>query len=124
MSFKEWREWYKSLHWTRQWFVILNLIRPITDNFYELKQVSIVLSPLYIIGGLTPIFVVASMTNKHFERSQPSALDTPFANRRYSNSRAILGRALRGPAIPHNNYNQIAIPHNNRTAIPQSSYYI
>lgn len=78
MSFKEWRKWYKSLHWTMKWFVILNLIRPITDNFYELKQVSIVLSPLYIIGALTPIFIFASFFNKNFQRSAPSAVDVSF----------------------------------------------
>ena len=79
MNFKEWKEWYKSLHWTRKWYVILNLIRPITDNFYELKQVSIVLSPLYIIGVLTPVFIIASFTNKHFSRPQPSPIDVPFS---------------------------------------------
>ncbi len=79
MSFKEWKEWYKSLHWTRKWFVILNLIRPITDNFYELKQVSIILSPLYIIGGLTPIFIFASFANKNFSRAIPSGVDFSFS---------------------------------------------
>lgn len=78
MNFKEWKEWYKSLHWTRKWFVILNLIRPITDNFYELKKVSILLSPLYVIGVLTPIFIIASFSNKHFPKLYSSSVDIPF----------------------------------------------
>ena len=78
MSFAEWKAWYKSLHWTRQWFVILNLIRPITDNFYELKKISIILSPLYIIGIMTPILILSSFNNRHFSRATPSPIDIPF----------------------------------------------
>ncbi|MEP7168432.1 MAG: hypothetical protein ABI855_03610, partial [Bacteroidota bacterium] len=57
MTFKEWKEWYKSLPKSVRWFVWLILIRPLVDNFYYLKEVSPFLSPLYIVGVLTPIVI-------------------------------------------------------------------
>ena len=49
-----------SLHWERKWFVLLVLFRPIIDVFYGLQNISPVLSPLVIVGGLTPIAIVIS----------------------------------------------------------------
>ncbi len=64
MSFKEWREWFKELPWTVKWFVVLILLRPIIDNFYKLKEVSPFLSPLNIVGVLTPILILISIASK------------------------------------------------------------
>ncbi|CAN5477380.1 hypothetical protein BH11BAC1_BH11BAC1_11860 [soil metagenome] len=64
MTFKEWRAWYKELPWTTKWFVILILFRPIIDNFYKLKEISPLISPLYIVGVLTPVLVIISISSK------------------------------------------------------------
>jgi hypothetical protein len=61
MSFKDWKYWIKSLPWHLKWFAVLVLVRPIVDNFYYLKNISPVLSPLYIVGITTPIFCVMAI---------------------------------------------------------------
>lgn len=78
MNFKEWQYWYKSLPLAKKWFVILILIRPITDNFYDLKEVSVLTSPLYIIGILTPILVLLSLTSSGLRSASKTNLDIPF----------------------------------------------
>lgn len=78
MNFKEWRAWYKSLPIAKKWFIILMLIRPISDNFYDLKEVSVLTSPLYIIGVLTPILILLSLTSKDLRPKYPSPIDFPF----------------------------------------------
>lgn len=60
MTFKNWYAWLKQLQWSRKWFVILVLIRPIIDLFHGLKGVSPFLSPLYIVGVATPFLIIAS----------------------------------------------------------------
>ena len=61
MAFKDWKNWITSLPWHLKWFVILVLIRPIVDNFYYLKNISPVLSPLYFVGIATPILCVVGI---------------------------------------------------------------
>lgn len=61
MSFKEWKYWLLSLPWHLRWFAILVLIRPVVDNFYYLKNISPLLSPLYLVGIATPILCIAAM---------------------------------------------------------------
>lgn len=58
MNFKNWKIWLKSKPWTLKWFIILVLLRPIIDNLYFLKNISPFLSPLYIVGVLTPLMVI------------------------------------------------------------------
>lgn len=58
MSFKAWKIWLKSKPWMLKWFIILVLLRPIIDNFYFLKNISPFLSPLYIVGVLTPLLSI------------------------------------------------------------------
>jgi hypothetical protein len=58
MTFKNWKIWLKSKPWLLKWFIILVLLRPIIDNLYFLKEISPFLSPLYIVGVLTPILVL------------------------------------------------------------------
>ncbi|HKR03867.1 MAG TPA: hypothetical protein VJY62_04460, partial [Bacteroidia bacterium] len=51
-------------------------LRPIIDNFYYLKETSPFLSPLYIVGALTPFFIMYSIyKNKKPYRSN---IDTLF----------------------------------------------
>jgi O-antigen ligase len=44
-----------------RWFLLLVLFRPAMDSLYGLKHVSILASPLYWIGVLTPILIVVSV---------------------------------------------------------------
>ncbi len=76
MKFKEWREWYKSLHGSQKWFIIFILIRPLVDNFYYFKNISPLISPLYIVGVLTPVLCIHSIRMvKNYYRSP---IDTIF----------------------------------------------
>jgi len=58
MNFPLWKQWVNNLPWSRKWFVFLILMRPIIDNFYYLKEKSPFYSPLYIVGVLTPVFII------------------------------------------------------------------
>lgn len=66
MNWIEWRSWYKELGWSMKWFVLLVLIRPILESLFFLKEISPVLSPLYLIGVLTPIAILASFLDPSF----------------------------------------------------------
>lgn len=61
MKFKDWKYWIASLPWHLKWFAILVLIRPIVDNFYYLKNISPLLSPLYLVGIATPILSIITI---------------------------------------------------------------
>ncbi|MFM9027172.1 MAG: hypothetical protein ACKOQ6_04175, partial [Bacteroidota bacterium] len=61
MSLKEWRSYFKQLDWTRRWFVVFLLFRPVIDSLYFLKEFSTILSPVYIVGVLTPVLAILSM---------------------------------------------------------------
>lgn len=61
MSYREWKQWYYSLPWLLRWFVLLILLRPVIDNFYYLKNISPFLSPLFIVGVLTPILSITAI---------------------------------------------------------------
>ncbi len=76
MTFKEWKNWVSGIHWSLRWFIFLILMRPIVDNFYYLKDISPLLSPLYIIGVLTPILAIYSMN--HVKKPNYSRLDFYF----------------------------------------------
>jgi len=58
VRFKNWKIWLKSKPWILKWFIILVLLRPIIDNLYFLKNISPFLSPLYIVGVLTPLLSI------------------------------------------------------------------
>jgi len=75
MNFKAWLNWYRSLQISRKWFVILIIIRPLIDNFYELKETSVFASPLYIVGILTPLLVLFSFTSKNFSNENKAVHD-------------------------------------------------
>ena len=76
MKFKNWKIWLKSKPWILKWFIILVLLRPIIDNLFFLKNISPFLSPLYIVGVLTPILVIIAITKT--PKPQRSSLDKYF----------------------------------------------
>jgi len=76
LNYKDWKYWLKHLPWHLKWFVVLVLIRPIVDNFYYLKNISPFLSPLYIVGILTPL--LAAYTLLYFRKKDRSVLDFLF----------------------------------------------
>ncbi len=78
MTFKDWWKWFKTLHGTKKWYLVLIIIRPILDNFYELKEISALASPLYIVGVLTPVCIFASFNSKKFPKKYPSSIDFPW----------------------------------------------
>lgn len=65
MNIKTWYHWVSTLPWRYKWFVILILIRPFIDQYYELKRIAPILSPLYWAGILTILFsIIISITVK------------------------------------------------------------
>jgi hypothetical protein len=69
MTFREWKKWFKELPWSCKWFVIFILIRPVTDNFYNLKEISPVYSPLYILGILRRYLFFSAFFQDGFPKS-------------------------------------------------------
>ena len=61
MKYSEWKHWFLSLPWAFRWFVLLVLVRPLVDSFYFLKNTSVFLSPLYIVGVLTPAIILVNI---------------------------------------------------------------
>ena len=59
-----------------KWFVLLVLLRPIIDNLYFLKEISPFLSPLYIVGVLTPVLVIIALAK--MPKPKRSKLDKYF----------------------------------------------
>lgn len=68
MSFRTWRQWLRALPWPMQWFAWLVLVRPIIDVFWFVKDVSPALSPLNIVGVLTPVAILASLFSSGLRR--------------------------------------------------------
>lgn len=68
MTYYIWKNWLREIPLTKKWFVILLLFRPIIDSFYQLKEVSPLSSPLYIVGILTPIIIAVSFLTGHPRR--------------------------------------------------------
>jgi hypothetical protein len=75
-DFKEWKIWFQALPWSKRWFMWLLLLRPIIDNFYYLKKISPALSPLYIVGVLSPFFVL--YYTPKLPKNPKSSIDTIF----------------------------------------------
>jgi len=65
MKYREWKYWVRSKPWLLRWFIYLVLLRPVVDNLYYLKHISPFLSPLYIVGVLTPVLALLALTRKH-----------------------------------------------------------
>jgi len=78
MSIKLWWKWMKGLPPSKKWFIWLILLRPIIDNFYELKETSALASPLYIVGIMTPILILMSFATVSFPERINAIEDIPF----------------------------------------------
>ncbi|HRZ78170.1 MAG TPA: hypothetical protein P5248_12420, partial [Bacteroidales bacterium] len=61
MKHREWKHWVRSKPWALRWFIYLVLLRPVIDNLYYLKHVSPFLSPLYIVGVLSPLLALSAL---------------------------------------------------------------
>src|SRR5437868_11816043 len=75
MTFAEWKNYWRNINWTRKWFPIFILLRPVSDNFYYLKKVSPLISPLYIMGVLMPILIFMCFGSKKFPGKIKSGVD-------------------------------------------------
>jgi hypothetical protein len=75
MSYAEWKAYWKTLDWSRKWFAIFLMLRPLVDSFYFLKQYSALISPVYIFGILTPLLAVASVQSPHFKRAPHNGIE-------------------------------------------------
>lgn len=73
MSFYEWKVWLKNKPWELRWFVILLLVRPIVDNLYSLKTISVFISPPYIVGVLSPFLALYAFAK--IKKTPPSIID-------------------------------------------------
>jgi len=78
MNISIWWKWMRGLPPSKKWFIWLILLRPIIDNFYELKETSALASPLYIVGILTPILVLLSFATVSFPDRINAIEDIPF----------------------------------------------
>jgi O-antigen ligase len=78
MNFKDWKIWISALPWHLKWFVILVLVRPIVDNFYYLKKISPLLSPLYFVGISTPILCITAIVI--YRKKDKSVFDFLFGS--------------------------------------------
>jgi hypothetical protein len=56
MKFRDWLKWMRSKPLYLRWFILFMLVRPIAEQFYNLKEISPLLSPLYWLGFLTLVF--------------------------------------------------------------------
>jgi hypothetical protein len=72
---KTWWQWVKSKPLYLRWFILVLLIRPIAEQFYELKDVSPILSPLYWLGTLTLLFSIIGIIRGNKIKSK---LDNTF----------------------------------------------
>ncbi len=86
MRWRYWKKWFKEKPWLLKWFVLLVLLRPIIDNFYYLKEISPLLSPLYIVGVLTPVLCL--LTIFRYKVRQRSIIDKLFG---YWSAALLLG---------------------------------
>ncbi len=75
MQFKAWKTWLIRLPWSIKWFVLLVLLRPFIDVFYFLKDISPLLSPLNLVGVLTPLLIVVSFISPALPRRESTPFD-------------------------------------------------
>ncbi|HRH65937.1 MAG TPA: hypothetical protein PLU53_06550 [Bacteroidia bacterium] len=74
--YKHWKNWFSQLHWTRKWFPVFVLIRPFVDNFFWLKEISPLLSPLTIVGVLTPVLCIVSFYSRKMPGKIRNSVDS------------------------------------------------
>lgn len=76
MRFREWKNWYLSLHLPYKIFIWLILLRPLVDGFYFLKEISPMASPLYIAGIIS--FFLSLYCIVRFRKNYRSTVDYAF----------------------------------------------
>lgn len=77
---RAWLTWFRHLPLSLKWFPLVVLLRPLIDNFFYLKHVSPFLSPLYIVGVLTPVLCMfAIVRRRRILRTQKNAFFAGFA---------------------------------------------
>ncbi|MBE0640980.1 MAG: hypothetical protein IH599_03025, partial [Bacteroidales bacterium] len=72
MKHREWKSWVRSKPWALRWFIYLVLLRPVIDNLYYLKHVSPFLSPLYIVGVLSPLLALGALLRFRMRFNTPA----------------------------------------------------
>lgn len=75
MRLKNWWTWVNRKPLYLRWFIYFLLIRPIAEQYYNLKEISPLLSPLYWLGVLTLILSIIGILKG---RSIRSGLDKLF----------------------------------------------
>lgn len=78
MQINEWPQWFKRLKFERKWFVVVMLLRPILEGLFFLKEVSIVLSPLYLLGIGVPAAVFWTILTRFRKKTQGIAGNGAF----------------------------------------------
>lgn len=76
LLFSIYKDWFTGKPLLIRWFLWLILLRPFIDAFYFLKDISPYLSPLYIVGVLTPPLALYAIIR--IPRPNYSRLDTWF----------------------------------------------
>lgn len=77
MLFSQYKGWFNGKPLILRWFLWLIILRPVIDAFYFLKDISPYLSPLYIVGVLTPLIALYAILK--INRPNYSRLDTLFS---------------------------------------------
>ncbi len=75
MTYSHWKAYWVKMDWTKKWFVLFVLLRPLVDNFYYIKEFTSFLSPLYIVGVLTPLLGLMSMFSGRMGRRKENSAD-------------------------------------------------
>lgn len=75
MRLKNWWKWVNSKPLYLRWFIYFLLVRPVAEQFYDLKAISPLLSPLYWLGTLTILFSIIGIIKGNRIRSR---LDNTF----------------------------------------------
>lgn len=63
----------KAAEWERKWFLLLILFKPLIDGTFWLKEYSVFLSPLYIVGVGVPAAVLIGAIFRH----RPLRIESP-----------------------------------------------
>ncbi|MBE0644922.1 MAG: hypothetical protein IH600_12640 [Bacteroidetes bacterium] len=70
MQIFQWLGWFNNLKIEKKWFVVVMLLRPVLEGLFFLKEVSIVLSPLYLLGIGVPIAVLLSIFTRYKKKAK------------------------------------------------------
>lgn len=74
-----WISWYKEKHFVFRFIIIVILFRPLIDQLYFVKSVSIFFSPLYWIGIITPLICLYTILREPLQRGFLDRMMTLFS---------------------------------------------